>query len=1826
MLLLSFFTPQHFIPSAKGSSENWWNAEWPFRKAVTISHNEISGVNENFPLLVSMADLDLGANSTDGHDVVFVDNSTGIKLDHEIEYYNNATGQLVAWVRMPLLTSDQDASFYVYYGNPSATDQQNVAAVWDSSYNLVLHLNETTGLHHDSTINGNDGTSHGALVQGQASRISGADQFDGIDDYIEVPHSDTISGFNEGFTISFWVRLNDTSRRQTILNQYDITGNQRSWYVEFQNSATYGKVLNLGASIDGIQTKDWYASFSPVFYTWYYVAIVWRSNAIPEFYVDGEQVPTIRTDNMASIFDSQAPLHIGKSTSYAGRQLKGSLDEVQLSGAARLPSWILTSYATQRPILTKMWTASGLPMAMTGPLIYDVDRDGKDDIITGGNDTMLAIRGMDGRVIWNVSVPGVGEWCQPQMADINRDGIPEIIVPLEAANAGIAVLNSTNGSLIWRKNGLGGMIFSSPVIGDIDGSGYPTIFVPSEDVDMFPNGSYHLSGRVTSLSWNGTILHQTFAWRPCAGGLSLADTDNDGVFELYMGDRSQGYPDGGYGRGVRSFWAENLTVRWEQPDILSSSHKPMLVDLNADGKMEVVVGNQRGSLFVLNATNGNIIRRTNGNQPEDIPQHYQPSIYDIDGDGNLEIALADGDHCYGTESNTDTPDIVIWDLVQWKVDHRMNVGQCRFPPKFADVTGDGIMDIVACNYSGVFVFDRTYSWAVPVDQVAGLSGVLSYPVFGDVDGDGQTEIVAIGSSGKMYAFDTPGLIPNPRPRSEVQFFSERRLGAYEYVPPPGRPDPLVSLLTPQDGATNVPLAITRISFRLVDFQYDPVNYSVTTYPYIGSDNKTNVGNGMYSVAVSNLDYNKTYTLRIDVTDGEHWTNETYTFSTEAEPSWWDLRWQYRRAITIDPSEVNEDQINFPLLLDITDSNLTVGHARTDGGDFVFIDANNTKLNHEIEAYENTDGHLVAWINVPFMSSTSFTRLYMYYGNPNAEDQQNRTIVWDAHYKMVLHLNENTGLHYDSTINGNNGTSFGNVVQGRPSKIDGGDGFNGISDYVEVPHSDAVSGFAGAFTATFWLRLNDTSRRQTVLSKWFPQNGQKGWYIEFYPNHPTYGKVLGFGTSTDGNNSRCWYASFSPELGKWYSIAVIWTSNAIPEFYIDGTRALTKISNTIASIYNNIGVPLAIGKGVYSSWYLNGSLDEVRLSDTNRSASWVLTDYNNQEDPSTFCALGDEEELPQAPAVTDPFPLDGAVNVPLDLQELSFNITDYQFDFMNYTITTSPDIGSSLEPNVMNGVYYAPISGLDYSTTYTWTVNATDGNHTTIRNFTFSTLKGNRPPKQSTPLIVSSSGANKTGDNLIAYNQSTYDPDFDKVTNIFNWYKNGTSLSNLLMPFDTNSTTEARDYSGYGNNGTIHNAEWTSQGIIGGAYSFSGNDSYILIPNSITLDGNRSWSRITVELWVKLTVNQTGRRIIAEAGSYQFGLQRYKATMPSNRLYFGIVTKASYYEVEYSTPLVLNTWYHVVGTYAAGVGSSIYINGTNVPLIVSSDNKTIPSGTIWNQPGKSLEIGRHSYYPTSSCFAGVVDEVKIYGNLTLSPQQISQNYAQSKDGFCSDSTIVTQQITVGDVWKCQVTPNDAQFDGQALFSNSIAIVWNNKPSVGNLAISPSIAYTDSDLTASYTYYDADGDMESGTEIRWYKDGTLQPNLNDTLIVSSNLTQKGDVWYFTVRPCDGKEFGEIQTSPEVTILNSPPVILSYYPEANVTIPGGNSQEFNVTCSDSDGDMMTIEWWVDGTLMQVQTGTFSSFTLNTTEGSSYTSVVTVIVKDNESQAFNQWTVMVG
>jgi hypothetical protein len=142
-----------FLWTAAADAAGWYNSNWQYRKKLTIDYTKVGATLSNFPVLVSLSsDSDLAARArSDGYDSLFTSSDGTTKLDHEIEQYTSATGQLVAWVRIPSLSNSADTSIHMYYGYASATNQQNVTGVWNANggtatnYSGVWHINQTIG-------------------------------------------------------------------------------------------------------------------------------------------------------------------------------------------------------------------------------------------------------------------------------------------------------------------------------------------------------------------------------------------------------------------------------------------------------------------------------------------------------------------------------------------------------------------------------------------------------------------------------------------------------------------------------------------------------------------------------------------------------------------------------------------------------------------------------------------------------------------------------------------------------------------------------------------------------------------------------------------------------------------------------------------------------------------------------------------------------------------------------------------------------------------------------------------------------------------------------------------------------------------------------------------------------------------------------------------------------------------------------------------------------------------------------------------------------------------------------------------------------------------------------------------------------------------------------------------------------------------------------------------------------------------------------------------------------------------------------------------------
>jgi hypothetical protein len=333
-------------------------------------------------------------------------------------------------------------------------------------------------------------------------------------------------------------------------------------------------------------------------------------------------------------------------------------------------------------------------------------------------------------------------------------------------------------------------------------------------------------------------------------------------------------------------------------------------------------------------------------------------------------------------------------------------------------------------------------------------------------------------------------------------------------------------------------------------------------------------------------------------------------------NWWNTSWPYRKLITIDHTQVNSPLTNFPVLIYRSSDADVATKAQINGQDILFIlySDNTTKLNHEIESYSTADGNLVAWVNVTSVSSTADTKLWMYYGNSGANDQQNIEGTWDAHYVYVQHLNETSGPIYDSTQYNNDGTSYGSMNRSAPGKIDGGYYFDRIDDYVDSTNSSSLyNAMKNAFTVEAWTKTNNFGNWRSTVTKDRTGTGKTS---EFWFGWANNNKLdFKFNAATDR------YGNTTITDTNWHYIVGNYNGTSM-RLYLDGTPDNTPVS--VAKVTPSNG---SVNLGLTKYWGDNsygGTLDEVRISDIARNNSWQSTSYNNQNNPVSFLSIGAEE--------------------------------------------------------------------------------------------------------------------------------------------------------------------------------------------------------------------------------------------------------------------------------------------------------------------------------------------------------------------------------------------------------------------------------------------------------------------------------------------------------------------------------------------------------------------------------------------------------------------------
>lgn len=342
------------------------------------------------------------------------------------------------------------------------------------------------------------------------------------------------------------------------------------------------------------------------------------------------------------------------------------------------------------------------PVEQTMMLSFDIDRDGRDDIVVGG-------RGRAPALVWlrftatgwqrlliepsQLSIEAGGAF-----ADIDGDGDLDIVAAEDYSGNRVFWWENPhpnyNPDAGWTRRLIksgGQNRHHDQVFGDFDGDGREELAFWNQGNRNQPSILYLAAippdPRNASL-WTPTAIFTSTVY---AEGLTAADIDGDGVTDLVGGGYWFRFTNGRYiaeainasNRGIRVVAGQIIPggrlevvtstshgrgtidlyrwtgAAWERQtlvDRIEDAHSLALADLNRDGALDIFSGEMR--LDGANPDSRMILLYGDGTgafQPAEGPpgiDHHESRLGDIDGDGDLDIL--------GKPYNFETPRLHIW--------------------------------------------------------------------------------------------------------------------------------------------------------------------------------------------------------------------------------------------------------------------------------------------------------------------------------------------------------------------------------------------------------------------------------------------------------------------------------------------------------------------------------------------------------------------------------------------------------------------------------------------------------------------------------------------------------------------------------------------------------------------------------------------------------------------------------------------------------------------------------------------------------------------------------------------------------------------------------------------------------------------------------------------------------------------------------------------------------------------------------------------------------------------------------------------------------------
>src|SRR3569833_971248 len=432
--------------------------------------------------------------------------------------------------------------------------------------------------------------------------------------------------------------------------------------------------------------------------------------------------------------------------------------------------------------------------------------------------------------------------------------------------------------------------------------------------------------------------------------------------------------------------------------------------------------------------------------------------------------------------------------------------------------------------------------------------------------------------------------------------------------------------------------------------YDP---SLTYTWNFNGGTSTGSGQGPFSKQKTTKG-TKTITLTVSSAAGCSVSATSQTVTVVSKLADYGFNKTQKKKTTQKTNGISSTLTDFPALVYIKDDALKTGNTCGDmvqfptgngGGltagtnyDFAFtLQGSSAELSYQVDTYDSVNGILFCWVRIPSLTSTNLP-LTFYFGSKNpAHSAAWSATTWASDYLAVYHFNEasTSAPVLDAT------TAARNAVQANTSVTNdeihiaanvpipgGGYSFNGSSSSI-IQNSGTNPDITDKFTFSAWVYYNgDATSDNKIISNEIN-------YTQGYKLSVKYGKLETETRYVGGDGVGNLGTGGAVSSKTWHYIQGVFTggttSSATFINYVDGV-AVPSSSMTIrkqrTDITPDAGDVAQMGIDYLkkttdpndatwaTNWY-NGYMDEVRISNTVKTADWIRAEYYNQTKPIDF---------------------------------------------------------------------------------------------------------------------------------------------------------------------------------------------------------------------------------------------------------------------------------------------------------------------------------------------------------------------------------------------------------------------------------------------------------------------------------------------------------------------------------------------------------------------------------------------------------------------------------